>query len=146
MSEVEQFYECAPLPRPADPFAVRDAELRLVRSMQEAGYDPLPARVQVRAMLRQIAVGWGLALPAGAPMGPLPLDGIQVTEALELRRAHLAVPLSEYSYGSRVKWRDEDGRWVDAISGNFQDGGLSLWRGIDQPMALETNPARVQYA
>lgn len=110
---LEEFYEMAALPPAEDPFAARDAERTLVKIALAAGYEPCQAPVKVRSVLRQLALAWGLTLPPGSPWdGHAPLGGLQTHDALELRRSHQAKPLSEYGYGHRVLWRDEDGRWT----------------------------------
>lgn len=111
----ENIYNRAPLPEGVDPFALADAESRLVKVAREAGRAPLEAAVFVRAMLRQVATAWGVPLPASEiPAGPFP-RGVQVTEGLERRREWNARPLESYLKGDKVFWRDEDMRWLPGV-------------------------------
>ena len=83
---IDEFYESAPLPEARDQFAVEDAERRLIRRLELAGYTHEEACVQVRAALRQIAVAWGL-LPR-VPVPPYSGTGpVSVAQGLEMRRS-----------------------------------------------------------
>lgn len=147
------FDEVAPLPRPVDPFAVSDAEERLVaHRLASAGGSEESARALVRALLRQIALGWGLVLPPGnLPPGPVeaPPGFFTVEDAMELRRAHRAMPLELYGSLEKVRWRDEDGRWIFGMTQGCDERGLRLLvaRGNeDYRPVVVTDPARVQPA
>lgn len=145
---IEEFYERAPLPTPVDPFAARDVEAQLVKLLGQAGYPADAAPVKVRALLRQLAVGWGLTLPYSPPQDgrTAPFDGIEALEAMELRRRWRARPLDTYSYSEQVRYRDDDGRWVGATVGSWDPGEEVLWVYVHgAPSAISvTDPVRVQ--
>lgn len=126
------------LPAGVDPFTVRYVYDRLLKNVRSETRTEAEAEALVGGLLMHLAVAWGVE--GAEPPAGMSLDGtrngISMSQGIELRRSHQAVPFSSYTEADPVAVRVrgfwergrvhfvDDGEVVAAVGRTRRDAAL----------------------